>query len=68
MNTIEQDFEYCKMVIKSCNSSSQIYYIDLLIVEFSAKWVVKVNITETIFQDLLGKLRYEKEKKFKSLS
>lgn len=68
MNTIQQDFEYCKKVINSCNSISQMPYIDRLIVEFSAKWVIKIDITESIFQDLLGKLRYEKEKKLKTLS
>lgn len=68
MNTIQQDFEYCKKVIQACNSTSQIPYIDQLIVEFSAKWVIKVDITEKIFQDLLAKLKLEKEKVLKTLT
>jgi bifunctional DNase/RNase len=50
------------------NSISQIHYIDLLLTEFSQKWIQKVDITDMSFQDYLAKLRLEKDKKVKTLS
>jgi hypothetical protein len=68
MNTINQDYQYCLSRIKAMDSISQIYYIDMLLTEFSQKWIQKVDITDMSFQDYLAKLRLEKDKKVKTLS
>lgn len=67
MNTIKWDYDYCLSRIKAMDSISQINYIEVLLTEFSQKWITKVDITDTTFRDYLAKLRLEKDNKVKSL-